>query len=102
MVLTWLLGLGSVGYFLLRTRRGRKTAFVCIAVMAAGILVSGSRSAGVWALCNTIVIATGFLWRAPWKGGQANRLLRAIRRTLLLAWFGVAVVVWDFPTAMGA
>jgi len=102
MVLTWLLGLGSVGYFLLHTRRGRKTAFVSIAVMAAGILVSGSRSAVVWALCNTIVMATGFLWSAPWKWGQANRLLRAIRRTLLLAGLGVAVVVWYFPTAMGA
>ncbi len=102
MVLTWLLGLGSVGYLLLRTRRGRKTAFVSIAVMAAGILLGGTRTALMWTLCNTIVMAAGFLWGAPMKWGQANRLMKAIRRALLLAGLGVAVVVWYSPAAVGA
>src|SRR3989442_14643024 len=84
MVLTWLLGLGSVGYFLLRTRRGRKTAFVSITIMAAGILLGGTRTAVGGALCNTIVMAAGFLGSGPLDWGHANRLLKAIPRTPLL------------------
>jgi hypothetical protein len=97
LIVCWLVALGFAGYLLLRSRRGRNLAFICVAVVAAGSLMSASRSVFMWNMGNAIVVAAAFLWGAPWRQGEARRILRIIQRSLLVVGLAVLFMMTLFP-----
>lgn len=99
LVLATILGLGAAGYFILSSLRGRLIIFTGIAVVAAAVLLSGSRTAILYAFISLIALAALFLWGAPWRWGQAHRLVKAIRRSAIFAALGLALLVFFFPSA---
>lgn len=99
LVLATILGLGASGYFILSSLRGRWVVFVGIALVAVAVLLSGSRTAILYAFISLAALTAMFLWGAPWRWGQAHRLVKAIRTSALFAALGLAILVFLFPSA---
>ena len=99
LIINWLMVFGFSGYLLLRSRRGRAFCFVALAVTAAGCLMCGSRGVFMWTLGSTIVGTFAFLWGAPWRQGEALRIVRTLQRALLGIALAVIVLLFTYPQA---
>jgi hypothetical protein len=97
MIVSWIVALGFGGYLLLRSRRGRNLAFLAIAIVGVGSVMSTSRGVFMWNAGSALVIVAAFLWGAPWRQGEARRILRAIQRTLLVVGLAILVMMSVFP-----
>lgn len=97
LVINWLLVFGFSGYLLLRRRRGRAFCFVALAVAAAGCLMCGSRGVFMWSLGGTVLGTCAFLWGAPWRQGEALRIIRTVQRALLGISLAVVVLLFIYP-----
>ncbi len=102
LILSWIISLGFGGYLLLRSRRGRTLAFLTIGVVALGSIMSASRGVFMWGAGSAIIITVGFLWGAPWRQGEALRIVRAIQRSLLFAGIGLFAILALFPDQLGS
>jgi hypothetical protein len=102
LLLAWLMGLGSAGYLLLRRRRGQIIIFAGLAIVAVATVLCGGRGALLYAMGSGLILAAAFLWGAPWRWGQAHRLLKMIWRTAAAAGIAVLIAVFVFPEAVGA
>ena len=100
LIVAWLLVFGFSGYLLLRHRRGRTFAFLALAITAAGCLLCASRGVFMWSLGSSFVAALAFIWGAPWRQGQALRVLRTLQRTVLGVALAIVVLLFTFPDAL--
>jgi len=98
LVLAVIVGLGAAGYFILSNLPRRKVIFLGIALVAVAVLLSGSRTAFMWALISTPVLTAAYLWGAPAHGGQGRRLMKAIRRSIIFSAVALAIFVAFFPS----
>ena len=97
LILAWLISLGNAGYLLLRSRKGRTMAFLTLGVVAATSLMCASRGVFMWNGGIALIVTAGFLWGAPWRQGQALRVMRTIQRTTLFAGSAIIVLMTIFP-----
>jgi hypothetical protein len=102
MVLMFVVGMGTAGYLLLRSRPGRMIVFPSIALCAVAAVMSGSRGAFVYVIGSSIVLSVGMLWGAPWKWRTGHRLVRALRRSIVSIAFGLFLLIVVYPEAIGA
>jgi hypothetical protein len=102
LVVAFILVLGTAAYLLLRTPRHRKLVFAVVGVLGVATLLSGSRGAFVGFLASGLVLSAGFLWGAPWRMRQAHRLVRAIRRSFIVAALALAALLLLFPEEAGS
>jgi hypothetical protein len=102
LILATILMIGAAGYLLLSTRRNRNLVFVVIGLVGGAALFSGSRAAVVYCSASALVLAVGFLWGAPWRWRQAHRLIKAVRRSFIVAALGLAVILMIFPSEAGS
>jgi hypothetical protein len=100
MILAWLIAFGVGGYLLLRSRRGRLRASLILAVISAGVILSGSRGAVLWTTGSALVCAAAFLWGAPWRQGEALRVMRTIQRALLVSGLAIVMLFFAYPEAL--
>ncbi|HLZ12502.1 MAG TPA: hypothetical protein VKP58_07940 [Candidatus Acidoferrum sp.] len=100
LVVAWLLSLGFLGYTLLRFHKGRSLAFLSVALVVAGMLLSASRGVFAWGLINIVVVAAAFLWGAPWRQREVMRVLRAFFRAGLGVALAVTMLLVIFPEAL--
>jgi len=98
--IAWLLSLGFLGYTLLRYRKGRNLAFLSVALVAAGMLLSASRGVFAWGLINLTVVVAAFLWGAPWRQREVVRVLRTVTRAALGVTLAVMLLLVIFPEAL--
>jgi hypothetical protein len=99
LIVAWMLVFGFSGYLLLRHRRGRIFAFLTLALVAAGSLMCASRGVFMWTLGSTIVGSIAFIWGAPWRQGEALRVVRTLQRALLGVALAVVVLSFTYPEA---
>jgi len=99
LVVATIVGLGAAGYFILSKLRRRKIVLAGIGLIAVAVLLSGSRTAFMYSLISTTALTAAYLWGAPVRGGQARRLMKAIRRSIIFAAIGLAIFVVLFPSA---
>ena len=97
LIVCWIVALGFAGYLLLRSRRGRNLAFISVAVIAISSLMSASRGVFMWNAGNAIVVMAAFLWGAPWRQGEARRILRILQRSLLVVGLALIAMMTFFP-----
>jgi hypothetical protein len=102
LLVAWLISLGNAGYLLLRSRKGRTLAFLTLGVVAGTSLMSTSRGVFMWNAGIALIVAAGFLWGAPWRQGEALRVLRTIQRTVLFAGVVIVVLMTIFPDEVGS
>ena len=102
LVWMFILVVGTAAYLLLHTSRHRKIVYLAAAAVGSASLLSGSRSTVVAVAASAITLAAAFLWGAPWRWGQAHRLIRAIRRTAIATGLALALLVLLFPKDAGS
>jgi hypothetical protein len=102
LIVETILMIGAAGYLLLYTHRNRKLIFLAIGLLGGGALFSGARSAAVYCSASTLVLAVGFLWGAPWRWRQAHRLIKAVRRSFIVAALGLSAILLIFPVEAGS
>jgi hypothetical protein len=102
ILLAFILGLGTVGYLLLRGKGGRKLVFPCVGLVALASVMSGGRGCFVYAVATALFIPAGMLWGAPPRSGEAYRLFKAIRRTFIAVALSLAMAAVLFPKEIGA
>src|SRR6266849_5079752 len=99
LIVSWTLVFGFSGYLLLRHRRGRLFAFLALAVTAAGCVMCASRGVFMWTLGSSVVGGVAFIWGAPWRQGEALRVVRTLQRALLGIALAVVVLFATYPDA---
>jgi hypothetical protein len=102
LVWTFILTVGTAAYLLLHTPRHRKLVFGVIGLLGVATLLSGSRSAVIAVAASALVLSAAFLWGAPWRWKHAHRLVRAIRRTFIVAALALAALILLFPEDAGS
>ncbi len=103
LVLMWVLGLGSLGYLLPRARRQRKYILLGVILIAGAILLSGARGAFVYGLASAFVMVGAFVrWGPAWQRAGLHKLLTAIRWSLLPIAASLLILVYVFPSHVGA
>src|SRR6202453_1665164 len=101
LILAFILALGAGGYFLLGNLRGRKIVLLAIGLIGVATLLSGSRGAFMYVLISAVGMGAGFLWGAPWRQRQAHRMIKAIRRSIIVAAMSLALILLLFPQEAG-
>jgi hypothetical protein len=102
LILVFILGLGSAGYLLLRTRKGRKVIFPSLLLVSVAAMVSGSRGCASYIVISGLVLSAALLWGAPPRGLEAYRLFKAIRRSYMVIALGLFLMLAVFPETLGA
>jgi hypothetical protein len=100
LIVAWMIVFGFSGYLLLRHRKGRAFAFLALGITAAGCLMCASRGVFMWSAGSALVGASAFLWGAPWRQGEARRVLRALARAVLGVVLAVAALLATYPKAL--
>jgi len=97
LIASWTIILGFGGYLILRTKKGRTLTFITIGVLAGAALMSTSRGVMMWGGGSALVIMAAFVWGAPWRQGEASRVVRSIQRVILLGGLSVVILSAIYP-----
>jgi hypothetical protein len=97
IVASWVIVIGFGGYLILRTKRNRIVAFLTVGVLAASVVMSTSRGVVMWCGGSALVVLAAFVWGAPWKQGEATRVIRSIQRVVMLGGLAVIGLAVAFP-----
>lgn len=100
LVVSWIMVFGFSGYLLLRHRRGRIFAFLTLAITAAGCLMCASRGVFMWSAGAGLLGGIAFVWGAPWRQGEARRVIRTLQRATIGVALAVVVLLLTFPDAL--
>lgn len=100
LILAFILAVGFAGYLILRSRVGRNQAFAVLVLIVGAIALSGSRGVLVWSLLNAAAALVAFFWGAPWRQGEAMRIVRTVQRILLGSAVAVVILLFTFPEAL--
>jgi hypothetical protein len=101
LILLWILAMGTQGYLLLSRRPGAKYGFLGIGVVTVAVMITGTRTPFVFVIASALMMSSAFMWGAPWRWGQGQRLVKAIRRAFLISAVGLILMGTVFPTALG-
>jgi hypothetical protein len=102
LVVVMVLALGTSGYLLLSSKKGRTLAYVVTGMLGAAALLSGNRGCFVWVFASAAVLSVAFLWGAPWRQRQGHRMVKAIRWSAGLVVLTLALFVTIFPDQVGS
>jgi hypothetical protein len=97
LIVLAILTMGAEGYLILSRRRGALFGLVGIGVVAAAIMVTGTRTPFVFGLLSALTMSSAFLWGAPRRWGQGRRLLKALRRGFFVGACGLFLLAVIFP-----
>ena len=97
IIFSWIIIVGFGGYLILRTKKGRTLAFLTIGTLAGAALMSTSRGVMMWCGGSALIVLAAFVWGAPWRQGEATRVIRSIQRIALLGGFAVVLLSVIFP-----
>lgn len=99
LILSWFMAFGFSAYLLLRHRGGRSLAFLCVAAISAGCLMCGSRGVFMWSLGCALLGSVAFVWGAPWRQGEALRMVRALQRASIGIAVAIGLLMFTYPDA---
>ena len=97
IIFSWIIIVGFGGYLILRAKKGRTLAFLTIGTLAGAALMSTSRGVMMWCGGSALIVLAAFVWGAPWRQGEATRVIRSIQRIALLGGFAVVLLSVIFP-----
>ncbi len=100
IMVAWILVLGYSGYLLLRHKKGRILAFIAVPVTAAGAFLTASRGSFMWGMINASATSVAFIWGAPWRKGEAMRVLRSVQRVAIGIALGIIILFYAYPDAL--
>jgi hypothetical protein len=101
LILLWILAFGAQGYLLLSRRPGSKYGFLGIGVVTVAVMITGTRTPFVFMVASALMMTSAFLWGAPWKWGQGQRLVKALRRSFFIGAIGLILMSELAPIVLG-
>jgi hypothetical protein len=102
LVLFYILGIGTAGYLLLRTKRGRKLVFPTVGVVVLATVMVGVRHSFIAVLSGTVALVAGMIWGGPPWNQQTFRIGKAIRLLAVFATIAIVLMILLFPDAIAA
>ena len=102
LFVAFILILGAAAYFLFYGKRSRQLLFGLLGVICVAIVLSGSRGTLVSSLGTAVVLSLAMLWGAPWKQGEAHRISKAIRRSVVATALCLTALLLIFPKEAGS
>ncbi len=101
LILLWLLAFGAQGYLLLSRRSGAKYGFIGIGVVTVAVMITGTRTPFVFMVASALMMTSAFLWGAPWRWGQGQRLMKALRRAFFVGAIALILMSEVAPLVLG-
>jgi hypothetical protein len=101
LIFLWILAFGAQGYLLLSRRPGAKYGFIGIGVVTVAVMITGTRTPFVFMIASALMMTSAFLWGAPWKWGQGQRLVKALRRAFFVGAIGLILMSELAPIVLG-
>jgi len=102
LILFFILGCGTAGYLLMRTKQGRKLVFPALAVTTLATIMAGVRGSFVAVIASIFALTAGMLWGAPWRLGRRLRMGRTIRLALVGLALAIGTMFLLAPDAINA
>jgi hypothetical protein len=102
LIFLFVLGLGAVGYFIHRRAHLARIVYVCFGVVTAAIVLSGVRTAFLFALFSVVVMLPAMYYGQRLQRDQFRRVLRTARRLLLVGVAATACLALFFPEALSS
>ena len=102
LIVSWILAMVTVCYFLLAQHRGAFYAVLTIAVVSVATLLGGGRGAIIYVAASALIMTAALLWGAPWRLGHGRRLSKALRWVFVAAGAGLILLVQFSPRAAAA
>jgi len=96
------LGMGTAGYLLLHSTKGRWLVFGALGTIAVAIALCGSRGVLLLSAGSALCMSAAFIWGAPWRTRQVYRMLKAIRRGAVIMAMALALAALVFPKEIGS
>lgn len=102
LIVAFAIMMGTAAYLLLYTHRSRGLVFSVVGLLGVATLLSGSRGAFLYVAGSAFVLSGAFLWGAPWRQRQAYRMVKAIRRSLIVAALALVALLMLDPEDAGS
>jgi hypothetical protein len=103
LMLAFILALGASGYLLLwQLARPQDRSSCDRPYWSRDPAQRFSRGAFMFVLISALGLGVGFLWGAPWRQRQAHRMIKAIRRSIIVAAMSLALILFLFPQEAGS
>jgi hypothetical protein len=102
LIVASIITMGTAAYLLFYTHRHRKLVFSVVGLLVVATLLSGSRNALVGVVTSAVSFSVAFLWGAPWRQRQPYRVVKAIRRSLIVAALALAALLILYPEEAGS
>jgi hypothetical protein len=102
LVFAAIFALGTTGYLILSSKKGRVFCYIATGLTGAAALLSGSRGTLLYVFGSAIILPVAFLWGAPWRQRQAHKMVKAIRWSAALFCLGLVIFFAAFPEAVGS
>ena len=101
LILFFIIGIGTAGYLLMRTKRGRKLVFPALGTIVLAAVMCGVRHSFVAIIASGIVLVPAIVWGAP-RGEQTFRIVKAIRLGLFSVAAAIVLMLMLYPEAIAA
>lgn len=101
LILFFILGVGTAGYFLLnRNKRGRKMAFPILGIIVLATIMSGVRGAFVGVIGSAPIMVVGMMWGVPRRKFKSLKIGKAIRRSIFFGIAAIALMTFFYPNVI--
>jgi hypothetical protein len=102
LILFFILTVGTCGYLMMHSSRGRKIALPTVGVVALATVMGGVRHAFISMLVSSIVLIAAMLWGSGRRVNELFRIGKAIRLVTVFAAAAVVFMILLFPDAIKA
>jgi hypothetical protein len=102
LILTFILGLGAIGYFIQKKWAWGRAVYLCFGLVFTATLLTGVRTAFLFGIFSILAMLTAMYWGQRFGMDQLRRILKALRNLVLLGVAGTACLVMFFPSALAS
>lgn len=102
LTMMFLLGFGAIGYTVLKKQAKPILLLCAVGITTVAALMTGSRSAFVSLIGNSIVLVAAFYWGIPERMRRSLRIGRAVRRIVFASAAAITLLILLFPEEFNA
>ncbi|HET9399898.1 MAG TPA: hypothetical protein VFO34_03020 [Candidatus Acidoferrales bacterium] len=102
LILMYLLGFGAVGYLLLKKRAKPRLLLAAIGVTALATIMTGSRSAFIALMVNTLVLVAASSWGITASARRSLQVGRTVWRVTFAGGIAILLAALIFPSQTSA
>lgn len=102
LILMFIVGLGSIGYFIQRRWVWSKAVYLSFGLVFTATLLTGARTAFVFGIFTMLIMLPAMYWGQRFRRSQLRRMFRTFRNLVLLGMAGTMCLILFYPTALAS